>query len=70
MYLQVTQAAKLLDVTRQWVHELINRGEIGTSTVAGRRFVLDDARFRALRRKRQAEERPRRNGRVRKVFAP
>lgn len=52
MYLQITQAAKLLGVTRQWVHELINRGEIGTSKIAGRRFVLDDERFRTLRRER------------------
>ena len=52
MYLQITQAAKVLKVSRQWVHELINRGEIGTSKIAGRRFVLDDDRFRALKKQR------------------
>ena len=52
MYLQITQAAKLLHVSRQWVHELINRGAIGTSLIAGRRFVLDDERFRSMLRER------------------
>jgi len=54
MYLQIKQAAKRLGVSRQWIHELINRGEIGTSNVAGRRFVLDDERFKALIRSRKA----------------
>jgi len=53
MFLQIKQAAKLLDVSRQWVHELINRGEIATGEVAGRRFVLQDDRFEALRRARE-----------------
>jgi excisionase family DNA binding protein len=52
MYLQITQAAKRLGVSRQWIHELINRGQIGTSEVAGRRFVLDDERFKLLVRER------------------
>jgi excisionase family DNA binding protein len=53
MYLQITQAAKRLGVSRQWIHELINRGAIGTSEVAGRRFVLDDDRFKLLIRDRR-----------------
>lgn len=50
MYLQVKQAAAALGVSRQWVHTLINRGALGTATIAGRRFVVEDDRYKALRR--------------------
>lgn len=50
MYLQVNQAAKRLGVSRQWIHELIKRGAIGTADIAGRRFVLDDLRLEVARR--------------------
>lgn len=52
MYLQINQAAEKLGISRQWVWELIKRGQIGTSEVAGRRFVLDDERFKLLQRER------------------
>ncbi len=51
MYLQITQAAKLLNVSRQSVHTWINRGQIGTTLIAGRRLVLQDERFKALQQK-------------------
>ena len=53
MYLQMTRAAKLLNMSRQWLYELIKRGEIGTSEIDGRPFVLDDDRFKAIRRQRE-----------------
>ncbi len=52
MYLQIGKAAKTLGMSRQWLWTLINRGEIGTADVAGRRFVLEDERFKAVRRER------------------
>ena len=52
MYLQITEAAKLLNMSRQWVHELINRGEISISVIAGRRLVLNNGQFKALRKER------------------
>ena len=50
MYLNPKQAADLLNMSRQWLYELINRGEIGTTEIAGRRFVLEDERFDTMRR--------------------
>ena len=52
MYIQITEAARLLHMSRQWLYQLIERGEIGTSEIAGRKVVLDDERFKALRRQR------------------
>ena len=52
MYMQMQVAAKELGMSRQWLYQLITRGEIATSTVAGRRVVKNDARFKALKRKR------------------
>lgn len=48
------QAAYRLGVSRQWINELINRKEINTSTVAGRRFVVDDERFKRMEQERKA----------------
>lgn len=48
----ISSAAKLLKLSRVWVYELINRGELATSTVGGLRFVVEDERFKALRRTR------------------
>jgi len=39
-------------MSRQWLYQLINRGEIGTAEIAGKRFVLDDQRFKAIQRER------------------
>ena len=50
--MQIQQAAAILKISRQWVWELINRGEINTSEIAGRRFVLRDKQFRAIERQR------------------
>jgi len=57
MYLNPKQAAVLLNMSRQWLYELINRGEIGTTEIAGRRVVLDDERFKAIQRYRSKEKR-------------
>jgi len=51
MYLQLTKAAEILGLSRQWLYELIARGEIGVTEIAGRRVVVEDARFRALKKR-------------------
>lgn len=56
MYLGIQEAARRLGVSRQWLHELIKRGEIGTTEYTGRRVVIDDERFKALRREREAKQ--------------
>ena len=53
MYLQVKQAAALLDVSRQSIHAWIMKGHLGTALVAGRRFVLQDDRFKAIKQRRK-----------------
>ncbi len=53
MYLQITQAAKLLRFSRQWVYTLIDRDEINVVELAGFRFVLQDDKFKALQRARK-----------------
>lgn len=53
MYLQTQQAADLLGVSRQWVWELVKRQELNTREVAGRPFILNDRRFKALKKKRE-----------------
>lgn len=50
MYLQIGVAAKMLGMSRQWLHALIERGAVSVSTIAGRRVVVDDEQFRALKR--------------------
>lgn len=62
MYLQITAAAKILGMSRQWLHALINRGEVSVSTIAGRRVVLEDEQFRSLKR-----QHAKRNGRAGKA---
>ena len=52
MYLNPKQAADALNMSRQWLYQLINRGEVGTTEIAGRRFVLEDDRFKAIQRER------------------
>lgn len=52
MYLQIRSAAKALNMSRQWLHHLIKLGTIGTSEIDGRRFVLEDERFKAIQRER------------------
>ena len=52
MYLSIPDAAQLLKMSRQWVHELINRGLIGTINIAGHRVVVKDKHFMSLCKKR------------------
>ena len=52
MYLNPKQAADALRMSRQWLYQLINRGEIGTTEIAGRRFVIEDERFKAIQHQR------------------
>lgn len=52
MYLNPKQAAAALRMSRQWLYELIKRGEIGTTEIAGRTVILDDARFKVIQRER------------------
>ena len=56
MYMQISQAAKILNMSRQWLHELILRGEITTEEVAGRRLIVDDRLFKAIQRERKAKK--------------
>ncbi len=56
--MQIGKAADALNMSRQWLWELIKRGEIGTAEVAGRRFVLDDERFKVIRRERNKVKAP------------
>ena len=58
MYIQIKQAADLLNMSRQWLYILIQRGDITTKSIAGRDVVIDDAKFRA--EKRRGAKRPRR----------
>ena len=53
MYLSMQQAAQQLNMSRQWLWELIGRGEITVREIAGRRVVVEDGRFMAIRRKRE-----------------
>ena len=55
MYLNPKQAADALNMSRQWLYHLINLGEIGTSEIAGKRFILEDARFKAIQRERSSK---------------
>lgn len=52
MYLQQKQAAAALKMSRQWLWHLINEGEITVAEIAGVKFVVDDARFKAIQRQR------------------
>jgi len=52
MYMQQKQAAAALKMSRQWLWELINRGEITTAEIAGVKFVVDDSRFQTIKRER------------------
>ena len=52
MYLNPQQAADALKMSRQWLYQLIRRGEVTTANVAGKRLVIDDDQFKALRRAR------------------
>lgn len=56
----VRQAADVLSVTRQRVHELIAEGRIVVSTKYKHQFILDDGSVRKLRRELDAH--PRRGG--------
>lgn len=52
MYLNPQQAADALKMSRQWLYELIRRGEVATTEIAGRRVVIEDAQFKAIQRER------------------
>lgn len=52
---QLAQAARHLKMSRQWLYELIDRGDLTTAQVGGVRFVLDDDRFKAIKRRRAKE---------------
>lgn len=52
MYLQQKQAAEILRMSRMWVWTLIKRGELTVAEIAGRKFVVDDDRFKVIKRRR------------------
>ncbi len=46
-YLTVTEAAKALNVTRQTVYTMLDKGRLTRHQVAGYQFVTVDAAFKA-----------------------
>ena len=52
MYMQITEAAGRLNMSRQWLYELIRRREVSVTEIAGRRVVIEDDRFRAIAKRR------------------
>jgi len=52
MYIQIGKAADALKMSRQWLWHLINKGAIRTGRIAGKKFVVMDDRFRAIKRAR------------------
>ena len=53
MYLNLKQAAKILGVSRQWVHVLLEQKKLNTVEIAGRRVIIHDQLFRAMDRARR-----------------
>jgi len=51
VYLQITEAAKRLGVSRTWAYVLIKKGKLQTTTVGGCRFVIDNKDFKDLCKK-------------------
>jgi predicted DNA-binding protein YlxM (UPF0122 family) len=50
MYTKPSTAAKEFGVSRQWVYELIRRGELTGTHIAGVRLVIMDDRYKAVKR--------------------
>jgi excisionase family DNA binding protein len=48
----ITNAAKNLGVTRQWIYQLISKGALTTTTIGGVRFIVPDNRYRSIKAKR------------------
>lgn len=55
MYLQQKQAAAALKMSRQWVWHLIGKGELTVAEIAGRKFVVADERFQAIKKARNGK---------------
>ena len=49
MYMQIGKAADALKMSRQWLWHLISEGAISTSEIAGKKFVVMDDRFKAIK---------------------
>ena len=56
MYVQITEAAKRLGVSRTWAYVLIKKGKLQTTTVGGCRFVIDNKDFKDLCKKQKNRE--------------
>ena len=50
MYVNITVAARELNMSREWLYQLIRKDEISTVEIAGRRVVVKDSRFEQLKR--------------------
>ena len=57
MYLQMTEAAKELGCSRQWVYTLIGKGELRTTKIAGHTVIIKDDQFRTIKTRREKVER-------------
>jgi excisionase family DNA binding protein len=53
VYIQITEAAKRLNLSRTWTYKLIAEGKIHTIRMGGYHFVIDDKDFRKLVKERK-----------------
>lgn len=56
MYIQITEAAKRLDLSRTWTYKLIAEGKIHTIRMGGYHFVIDDKDFKKLVKERKGKK--------------
>lgn len=48
---QINTAAVELGVTRQWIHKLMNAGELTVEDIDGKRFLVKDDKYETQKRK-------------------
>ena len=45
-------------ICREWAYRLMRRGEVGTRSIGGRLFIIDNMRAWLWKRKREKKEKP------------
>lgn len=53
MYLNQTQAAAALNMSRMWVWRLIKDGKLTVAVIGGVKFVVQDGRFKEIQKERK-----------------
>jgi len=53
MYIPVKEAATALNMSRQWIHHLVTTNQLTTATLYGKRLIVMDKRFKAIKKARQ-----------------